>query len=81
MDFKERSRKHFKISALQAKINGLKEKLAKDDYKIIKCVESYFINPDAPLPYDIDEMVETRNAMRTTINELEAQIAELKLED
>lgn len=81
MDFKERSRKRFKINAIQLKIKGLKDKLAKDDYKIIKCVEAYFINPDAPLPYDIDEMVDTRNAIRAEINELEAQVATLNLED
>lgn len=79
-NFKEKSRKYSKINSIQSKINSLKAQLAEDDYKIIKCVESYFIDDSAPLPYDIYEMAEERNAIRAQINDLEAQIAELKAE-
>lgn len=84
MDFneiKEKSRKRFQITALETRIKQLKSQLADEDYKVIKCMESYLIDKDAPLPYDIDTMVKERNVIRTEINECEAQIAELKLED
>lgn len=84
MDFneiKEKSRKRFQITALETRIKYLKSQLADEDYKVIKCMESYLIDKEAPLPYDIDIMVKERNVIRTEINECEAQIIELKLED
>lgn len=81
MDFKqlqEKNRERLKINSLNNKINNLKAQLASEDYKIIKCVESYFIDKDAPLPYDIETMAAERNAIRAEINELEAQLIELK---
>jgi AraC-like DNA-binding protein len=70
----EKSRKCFKINSLTMRIASLKNKLANDDYKIIKCMESYLVDKEAPLPYEIEEIAEERNAIRETINALEAEI-------
>lgn len=81
MDLKqlqEKNRERFKINSIKIKIENLKSQLSQEDYKIIKCVESYFVDKDAPLPYDIETMAAERNAIRAEINELEAQLIELK---
>jgi hypothetical protein len=61
------------ISEKNQKINNeislLKRKLTETDYKIIKCYEASM--RQKPLPYDIDELSEQRDAWREQINELE----------
>jgi hypothetical protein len=54
----------------EARIWELKDALAQGDYKIIKCAEAQLTNE--PMPYDVEELVAERNAMRAEINELEA---------
>ena len=46
----------------------LKDQLAAEDYKIIKCAEAQLTGE--PLPYDINALVAERNAMRAEINRL-----------
>lgn len=74
----QRNRKRFSLSAKKAKIDSLKKKLANDDYKVIKCMESYLVDKEAPLPYEIEKIAVERNAIRDTINALEAEIKELE---
>lgn len=74
----EKSRKRFKLNTLNMRINSLKKKLANDDYKVIKCMESYLVDKEAPLPYEIEKIAVERNAIRDTINALEAEIKELE---
>lgn len=88
MDFnevRERNRKRFALSAKKSKIRANKDKLAKEDYKIIKCAEaiiSAFIieHPDAELPYDMTDLIAKRNTMRDDINAIEAEIKEIEAE-
>jgi len=54
----------------EQRIWALKDQLAQGDYKIIKCAEAQLTNE--PMPYDVEELVAERNAMRAEINELEA---------
>lgn len=54
-------------------INSLKEQLSAEDYKIIKCSEAQLAGE--PLPYDIQELHNSRNAIREQINSLEEQKA------
>lgn len=77
----EKSRKRFKISSLTMRIVSLKNKLEKDDYKVIKCMESYLVNKEAPLPYEIEKIATERNAIRETINALEIELEELTKEN
>ena len=49
-------------------IERLKKELNATDYKIIKCSECSLAGE--PLPYDIAELHETRQAIRDRINEL-----------
>lgn len=82
MDFnkiKERNRDHFRANAINIKITSLKKKLATDDYKIIKCMESYLVDKEAPLPYDIEKIAAERNAIRETINNLEEELKMITL--
>lgn len=53
----------------QARIMELKAELSATDYKIIKCSECNLAGE--PLPYDINELHATRQAIRDEINELE----------
>ena len=55
----------------EQRIWELKEQLAQGDYKIIKCAEAQLTGE--PMPYDIEALVAERNAIRTEINEIEAQ--------
>lgn len=71
---KEKNRNHFKANALNTRIASLKKKLANDDYKVIKCMESYLVDKEAPLPYEIEKIAAERNAIRETINNLEAEL-------
>ena len=54
----------------EQRIWELKDQLAQGDYKIIKCAEAQLTNE--PMPYNVEELVAERNAMRAEINELEA---------
>lgn len=76
----ERNRRRFSLSAKKAKIASLKKKLANDDYKVIKCMESYLVDKEAPLPYEIEKIAEERNSIRETINTLEVELEELTKE-
>lgn len=81
----ERNKKRFSLSAKKAKIRSSKDKLAKDDYKIIKCAEaiiSAYIaeHPDAKMPYDAVELIANRNVIRETINATEAEVASIEAE-
>jgi prefoldin subunit 5 len=43
-------------------------------------MESYLVNKEAPLPYEIEKIAAERNAIRDTINALEAEIEALTKE-
>ncbi len=45
------------------------------DWKVIKCYESYLIG--APMPYNVNELHEKRQAWRDEIDRLKEQIKEL----
>jgi len=53
-----------------AQARVLREELAQEDYKVIKCMEAYLTGVE--LPYDIGTLSAERNAKRVRINELEA---------
>lgn len=55
---------------IQAEIQGYKDSLAASDYKVAKCYEASLTG--AEMPYDINEIVSSRQEMRDKINELEA---------
>lgn len=55
----------------EQRIWELKDLLAQGDYKIIKCAEAQLTGE--ALPYNVEELVAERNAMRDEINELEEQ--------
>ena len=81
----ERNRKRFSLMAKEAKIRVNKDKLAAEDYKVIKCAEaviSEFVaaNPNVTLPYKVDELIAKRNVIRDDINALETEITELNQE-
>lgn len=54
---------------LEADIIMLKKELFEEDYKVIKCYESFLTNQE--YPYDINDLCEKRNIIRNKINELE----------
>ena len=56
-----------------SQISALKQQLSSEDYKIIKCSEAQLAGE--PLPYDIQELHNSRNAIREQINSLEEQKA------
>lgn len=56
-----------------SQISALKQQLSAEDYKIIKCSEAQLVGE--PLPYDIQELHNSRNAIREQINSLEEQKA------
>lgn len=62
----------FDTQKVRRKIQSLKDRLAKDDYKIIKCYEAFLLGQ--PLPYDIQQVHDERQSFRNEINELEATI-------
>lgn len=51
-------------------IKSLKKELESTDYKIIKCSECQLLGH--PMPYDVAELHENRQAIRDEINELES---------
>ena len=54
---------------IQDQINALKKELESTDYKIIKCSECQLLGQ--PMPYDVAELHEQRQAIRDKINKLE----------
>lgn len=54
---------------IQDQINSLKKELESTDYKIIKCSECQLLGQ--PMPYDVAELHEQRQAIRDEINALE----------
>lgn len=88
MTFEEvnaRNKKRFSLMAKKAKIRSSKDKLALEDYKIIKCAEaaiaSYIAeHPNAEMPYDVTELIASRNTTRDVINTTEAEVAEIEAE-
>jgi hypothetical protein len=77
----EKNRKRFRLMAKEAKIRFNKDKLAAEDYKVIKCAEaviSAFVaeHPDVELPYDAVKLISKRKTIRDDINQLEEEIKE-----
>ena len=54
---------------IQDQISALKKELESTDYKIIKCSECQLLGQ--PIPYDVAELHEQRQAIRDKINKLE----------
>lgn len=59
---------HAKIAS---KISSLKSELEDSDYKVMKCYEATIAKSEE-MPYDADELIESRQAKRDEINRLEA---------
>lgn len=55
---------------IKADIEALKTELAATDYQVIKCYEASLAGE--PLPYDIQALHTSRNAIRAQINSIEA---------
>jgi hypothetical protein len=58
----------------QKELKKLKQSLTENDYKIIKCMETFLINTnltDINLPYDIVSLHTERQIARNRINEIE----------
>lgn len=66
--------KQNKIYELTSKIKSLKDDLSETDYVIIKCQEYLLVGKELPSEYDISSYNEQRDAIRTQINELEAEL-------
>ena len=82
----KKQRERFQITAKQSRISRKKEKLANDDYKIIKCVEAvlsqYMIdNPNFEFPYDLQSLIASRKEIRDDINQTEKELEELQKEN
>lgn len=67
-----RYEKKFDTKAVRIKIQQLKDDLASEDYKIVKCYEASLLNQE--LPYNIQELHIKRQSVRNQINEMEAQL-------
>lgn len=88
MTFKEiteKNRKKFSLTAKKSKVKSCKEKLASEDYKVIKCAEAVIAafveeHPTFVMPYNTLELIANRKATRDTINLVEAEIEELNKE-
>lgn len=63
----------FDKQKLRREIESRKQQLSDSDYKIVKCYEASLLNK--PLPYNVEELHQTRQQMRNEINELELQAA------
>lgn len=55
----------------KGRLRDLKQMLIDTDYKIIKCYEASLVGE--PLPYDVNALVQERNAWRDEINKLEEE--------
>ena len=56
---------------IASKISSLKSELNDSDYKVMKCCEA-IIAKSEEMPYDVDNLIESRQAKRDEINHLEA---------
>ena len=66
---------------IYSSISDLKSKLSSSasetgDWKIIKCYEARLKNE--PLPYNIDELISQRQAIREEINRLQEELENIK---
>lgn len=73
-----------KMQDIQREIISLRASLSADvsdigDYKIVKCMEAKLKNED--MPYDVDDLITQRQAVRDKINELQTQAQELEEEN
>lgn len=73
-----------KMQDIQREIISLRASLSADvsdigDYKIVKCMEAKLKDED--MPYDIDDLITQRQAVRDKINELQTQAQELEEEN
>jgi hypothetical protein len=59
--------------AFLIRIQNLQSQLEDTDYQVIKCYEASLSGKE--LPYDIQELTSTRQAMRDEINQLQVQFA------
>lgn len=64
------------IARKEQEIRNLEAALTNSDYKVIKCMEHQML--DKEMPYDVNELNESRQAIRDQINDLEENIAELQ---
>lgn len=55
---------------LRADIEALKQELAATDYQVIKCYEASLVGEE--LPYDVQTLHTSRNAIRAKINDIQA---------
>lgn len=62
----------FDTQKVRRDIQVLKDRLAGEDYKVIKCYEANLLG--LPLPYDVQQIHGERQAYRDKINELEASL-------
>lgn len=62
----------FDTQKVRREIQTLKDRLASEDYKVIKCYEANLLG--LPLPYDVQQIHGERQAYRDKINELEASL-------
>ena len=62
------------INIINQKIKELKAKLSDTDYKVMKCYEASLLN--FPLPYNMDDVHQTRQDYRDKINALEVLLNE-----
>ena len=56
---------------IASKISSLKSELNGSDYKVMKCYEA-IIAKSEEMPYNVDKLIESRQAKRDEINHLEA---------
>ena len=63
----------FDKQKLRREIESRKKELSDSDLIIVKCFEASLLNK--PLPYNVEELHQTRQQMRNEINELELQAA------
>lgn len=64
----------FDTQKVRREIQALKDRLASEDYKVIKCYEATLLGE--PLPYDVQQIHHERQTYRDKINELEASLTE-----
>lgn len=70
----EIARKEQEIRNLEAALSSTSSDIG--DYKIIKCMEYQALGME--MPYDINELNESRQAIRDQINDLEGEIVSLQ---
>ena len=58
-------------------IKSLQDELASTDYRVIKCYEASLVGD--PMPYDIQDLRTSRQAIRDRINAVEYRVAELTM--